>query len=696
MRFKSWVRSGAVASCLAVLAACGSLSDMGEDGGLRDIGLTGASGNVETGGRLGVRDKRQIGLPAPMTSAVEDLSDGAVRPGSRSGSRVPIERSGRKVQLNYKDADLREFLRSVFESGIPGALVIDPSLNGRVTIQTTDPVDLESLPEIVREVLKGHSATLSRNENVWRVSIARPGDPMAARNSENTRIIPLTYAEPEDMKAALQAFANTGVAVQSNGKGRFLIVSGSTDLDALEQLVRSLDVDEMKGISFVLKPLRQASAANVAAELGTMFGSDRNPSLRIIPIHRMNAIIVAARHPDQVKRAAKWIETLDRERAEARRVFIHPVQNRRATDLARILKSILKLSPGSGGSETGQAEGTTRPTGQGQTAHTPTRAGAGSADAAASTETSAESGEQGSRGSILQGPASVDADLSTNSLVIVASAQDYRLIESTIQRLDVVPSQVLIEVTIAEVELSDTLRNGVRWFFEHGNHSLKLASDGGAVSPNYPGFNYVFDAARARAVIDVLSAVTKVEVISSPALTVLDNQTATLKVGDQVPIAVRSSQSVSSSDAPVVNDIQLKDTGIILSVTPRVSASGTVQLDISQEASNVVATTTSGIDSPTIRQRSVVSTVSVPNGNELVLGGLISKNKNFSKSGVPYLKDLPGFGAAFTFSEKNEYKKTELIIIMRPLILTTKSEIRAVTDEIKRRVKGFGAEGGRP
>ena len=218
--------------------------------------------------------------------------------------------------------------------------------------------------------------------------------------------------------------------------------------------------------------------------------------------------------------------------------------------------------------------------------------------------------------------------------MIVASAQDYRLIESTIQRLDVVPSQVLIEVTIAEVELSDTLRNGVRWFFEHGNHSLKLASEGGAVSPNYPGFNYVFDAARARAVIDVLSAVTKVEVISSPALTVLDNQTATLKVGDQVPIAVRSSQSVSSSDAPVVNDIQLKDTGIILSVTPRVSASGTVQLDISQEASNVVATTTSGIDSPTIRQRSVVSTVSVPNGNELVLGGLISKNKNFSKSGV--------------------------------------------------------------
>lgn len=191
--------------------------------------------------------------------------------------------------------------------------------------------------------------------------------------------------------------------------------------------------------------------------------------------------------------------------------------------------------------------------------------------------------------------------------------------------------------------------------------------------------------------MNALSSVTDVEVISSPALTVLDNQTATLKVGDQVPIATRSARSVIDPDSPIVNDIELKETGLILSVTPRVNAGGLVQLDISQEASDVVATTTSGIDSPTIRQRKINSSIAVQSGTEIVLGGLISSRKERSRSGVPFLKDIPVVGEAFTSNRVKDNGRTELLIIIRPIVMANKPDVVAVTQEIKSRMRGIAA-----
>jgi general secretion pathway protein D len=271
--------------------------------------------------------------------------------------------------------------------------------------------------------------------------------------------------------------------------------------------------------------------------------------------------------------------------------------------------------------------------------------------------------------------------------VIVAKPDDYRLIEAAIRNLDIQPTQVLIEVTIAEVRINDSLRYGVRWFLQNGNNAASLSSDpGGSMGQVFPGFNYVFNTPNARVVLSTLESVTDVEIISSPALTVLDNQTATLKVGDQVPIATRSARSVTNADAPIVNDIQLKDTGIILSVTPRVNSSGLVMMDITQEASDVVPTTSSSIDSPTIRQRQITSSVAINSGAEIILGGMISRKREKKKSGVPFLKDIPLLGAAFTSDATIDEGKTELVIILRPTVMANRSDVYAVTQEIKNRM----------
>jgi general secretion pathway protein D len=256
----------------------------------------------------------------------------------------------------------------------------------------------------------------------------------------------------------------------------------------------------------------------------------------------------------------------------------------------------------------------------------------------------------------------------------------------------VLPSQVLIEATIVEVGLNDALRHGVRWFLQSGNHSGSLTdSPVGGQGSVFPGFNYTFSAGNARLVVHALERMTDIEIVSSPALTVLDNQAATLKIGDQVPVATRSSRSVTNPDAPIVNDIEMKDTGIILSVTPRVNASGLVMLDISQEASDVVPTTTSTIDSPTIRQRKINSSVAVQSGSEVILGGIISRRREKTKEGVPGLMNLPIIGGAFTSLATNGKDRTELMIIIRPTVVNSRQDLHILTEEIKSRMSASRA-----
>ena len=167
----------------------------------------------------------------------------------------------------------------------------------------------------------------------------------------------------------------------------------------------------------------------------------------------------------------------------------------------------------------------------------------------------------------------------------------------------------------------------------------------------------------------------------------LDNQTATLKVGDEVPIQTQTSQAVTKADAPLISSITMKETGIILKVTPRVNASGLVLLDIDQEDSDVVPTTTSTINSPTIRQRQINSSVAVQSGGEIVLGGIITRQTEHDQSGLPFLNSVPLIGKALATSGLDSDARTELLVILRPTILASQGEVAAVTQEIKRRMR---------
>jgi general secretion pathway protein D len=280
------------------------------------------------------------------------------------------------------------------------------------------------------------------------------------------------------------------------------------------------------------------------------------------------------------------------------------------------------------------------------------------------------------------------ADDSRNAIIARALRKEHEEISRLIVQLDSGLKQVLLEATLAEVTLNDEVNLGVRWFFESGKFKTTFTdSTTGSTGPNYPGFSTVFSSAGASVALNALSSVTDVKIISSPTLTVVDNKKAELRIGDQVPISTRTSQSTSDANAPVVSTIEYRDTGVILSIQPRIGSNGRVVLDIEQEVSTVAETTSSGIDSPTIRQRKIKTHVVVENGGTLALGGIIQERNNKTNSKVPGAGDVPILGNLFR-TKNNTASRTELLILIRPHVIQDGADANAITEYWRKKLAG--------
>jgi general secretion pathway protein D len=269
-------------------------------------------------------------------------------------------------------------------------------------------------------------------------------------------------------------------------------------------------------------------------------------------------------------------------------------------------------------------------------------------------------------------------------LLVVATPAEYDIIEAALKNLDILPLQVLIEAAIAEVTLTKDLNLGVQWKFDNGTNQVSLSGTASSlIGPTNPGLNYLYSSGtRISAVLSALQGITHVDVLSAPKLMVLNNQTATLQVGDQVPIATQSSVSSVTPDAPTVNSIDYKDTGVLLTVTPRVNDGGLVLMDISQEVSDVAKTSTSTLNSPTINQRKIGTTIAVQDGQTIALGGLIKDSRSDGQGGVPYLQDIPILGQIFRQNTSNS-TRTELLVLITPRVVRDGRDAAAITSELR-------------
>ena len=298
------------------------------------------------------------------------------------------------------------------------------------------------------------------------------------------------------------------------------------------------------------------------------------------------------------------------------------------------------------------------------------------------------------------------ADESTNSLVILARTQDYKMIETALRNLDVVPLQVLIEASVIEVTLTDNLRYGVEWFLKHGAPGNETAealfdldpgsdpdasSALGFLTPMVgPGLSYAFlGSGSVKVILNALETESKVEVLSSPSLMVLDNQTASIKVVNQVPFTTTQQQSAIGGGVDTSNILQgveLIDAGVELEVTPRVNLGGRITLELVQDVTDVDTSQAQVAGNPAFLKRNVESTVTVQSGETIVIGGLIRRTNTYSNDGIPVLKDLPVLGTLFSRTIDDD-RRTELMVLLTPKAVRDQGEARTVTKEFRERLK---------
>jgi general secretion pathway protein D len=701
--------------------------------------------------------------PAPV---IVPGSDVTVRSPSGAPTRLGGLPTQGEVTLNFVDADLREVLRAVLGDTLGRNYVVDPNVQGTVTLRTSRPIPIASLLSTVEDILALNNAALIDADGMYKVvpadqALRSGGRPRVIRPSGTADIgtggivvVPLRHAAADDMARLLQPIAQPNGMVTADPERNVLLLGGSTtQVETMLQLADTFDVDFIAGKSFGLFPIETTDAETMVSNLEEIFGSQEDGPLhgvlRIVPIDRLNSVLVISARRSYLDRAKDWIARLDAGQEDVPQIFVYHAENSRAADLAAVLSNIFPPQEGAG-RRSSLAPGlapTTLRSSRSRTSSSPSQAqpprsttsasndlhvaslmtdgGFGNGLAIGQTQTGigtstgglgtnqqqqqqqqqqplrSQSRQQGlatlgqqSAETLELGPygeVRIVADDVRNAVVVYAKPRAYRLIEQALRKLDTVPLQVLIEATILDVELTDDLKYGVEWFFHNGDVSVTSLNNGNLGVPlsgpsPLSGFTFLFKNSNLRVLVSALNNITNVNVVSSPQVFVLDNQTASIQVGDEVPTVTQQQQSTLTTNPAVVNSVQYINTGVILDVTPRVNPGGLVSLDIVQEVSDPVQTTTSNLDTPTIQQRRIESSVAVQNGETVALGGLIRDSRTNGTSGIPFLSRIPVIGALFGAKTDNA-DRTELLVLITPRVVPNQEQAQRVTDELRQRLR---------
>ncbi len=625
-----------------------------------------------------------VPIDAPTATEAREVEDLAWRiENAALAPAAPAVQSSptRTFNVVFDQAPIAAIADAVLGQSLRRSYRIDPSVQGTLTFSLTGRMsEAQALSSFDRALRSVSAALVSEGAGYAIVPSAQAArlsaPPVFAQGGidglAGSAIYQARSIGATEIARLLEPLAGEGASVRADpGREQVYISGDPTTVNALVRTARSLDVDWMQGKSLQFFPVRFASPADIAAEIRQVFGGPEGPlgsQIQFIEMSRLNGLLVIARSPAGLDRAAEWIDRFDRAPPPAsRRLRSIPLANLEADQFVATLSTLLGSSGPTTGAPSSAPVGDTVPAEPSAAAPAaPTVAGVASANGLRLT-----------------------ADPRTNSIILLADDAEYRNVLDIVRQLDAPPPQVLIEATIAEVTLNDRLRFGVQWFFDDGDLTggFSSGSNDDAAS-SFPGLSIRYLNIDVRAVLNALSSVTDVQLISTPRILVLSNESAELQVGDQVPIITQTAVGLNN-DSRILNSVQYRDTGVVLSVTPRVSENGRMFIEIEQEVSEVAGTTSSEIDSPTIQQRRLKTRIQVEDGQLIVLGGLLRSSRSLGDAGVPYLGRLPVVGALFRTRDTTE-RQTELVMFLRPTVIRARPDIDAITDEMVGRFQALG------
>ena len=615
-----------------------------------------------------------------------------------------------EASLNFEALDMREVAKVILGDYLKQSYTVHPAVTGTVTFRTIRPIPVRDLLPTLEMLLRQNNAAVVREEGIYKIlpitAVRGSVSPQLGGSSRpipqgfSVLVVPLRYVGAREMQRLLEPFAADNTIRIDEVRNLVVVAGNQRELRHLVDTVELFDVDWLAGYSVGLFPIKSADVKSLVADFDRIFAAAGGASpmagvVRVIPIERMNAILVVTTQPRYLEMAKTWLERIDHAGGTSggSRFFVYQVRNGKAENLAQLIGDLFSsrrttttaptLAPGARPTELRSAPfGQTQPAPQ--TTTTSVTPAAGSATFQIPGATGTTSAE-----------VRVIADKDTNSLLILATPSDYEVIENAVRRLDVVPRQVMVEVLLAEVTLTDDTQFGIDWFIRARNNtsgtlntrgSLPLGT-GGPTLANVPPFGGLqlinLTGTEVRAVLEAFGQDSKAKVLASPQIMVLDNQKAQIKVGNRISVQTQTQTGVSTGTG-VINSFQYLETGILLAVTPRINSGGLVTLEVNQEVS-VPGAISEGNPNPPVNSRSAQTTIVVASGESVALGGLINEENSRTTSGLPLLSKIPILGAAFG-TQNFTRRRTELVLLITPRIVSDSTQAREVTDELRQKL----------
>ena len=660
---------------------------------------------------------RTENLPRPSVSAAQTQRGisrppaSPVSPPAFAPKAVKAHKTSRFV-LNFDNADIYEVIRVMAEM-MKINYIIDPRVRGVVNIHTSGQISSEEVFPIFQTILKLNGATAVKRGLIH--EIVPFGDAKklyvppvttraAGRRMEGDKyiiqIIPLKYIPVSEVAKLVKPFLSDGADIAEQPSHNILILGDiSSNVRKAMDMINLFDVDIFADMRVRIYPVVNADVNEIAKEMERIFSSlevslksGRGVGITFTPIVRINSLLVVSSIPRIFDKVEAWLKQLDRVPGETSqlRVFVYYVQNGKAKDIADVLKQIYTPVKAA---KADFKEKVVTPT---PAAATPAAGPRGVRPAPTPTPAPSSKSESASAaGGVPEGEISIVVDETTNSLIIRAYQRDYRAIMETIKKLDIYPKQVLIEVLLAEVTLTDAYRYGLEFstftdsFTKDGSQwNYSVGMGGVAQGAITSGVRYTLESAgRLMAAIHASASDNRLKVISSPTLLASNNKEARIQIGSSQPILTNTYTTTGTATPGVVEGtIEYKDIGIILTVTPRISDGKLVTLDVAVESSTVGQTQLGNLSAvPFFGKKTAKTTLSITEGQMIVIGGLIEDKKTTTNEGVPFLSKIPVLGALFGY-KTDQVDKTETVLFLTPHVITDLEESNRVTQEIREKM----------
>ena len=585
--------------------------------------------------------------------------------GDPYSSTTPPPLDGRNISVSFEGILLPAFINTVFGELLSLTFEIDDPVMSRgqlVTLRTADPLSPDDFYELVVQVLENYGITVVYRGNVYRVveSVKATEDiPIIIRTRALSTVPgdmrPVFYYRPlhnirlATMQTWLQlALARRVQVISVPGANGLMLIGNGSDVSAALEIIAVLDHPVLAGTTSVKIAPAYWSAQRLAQQLSEVLsaegynvgvGGTAIQSIRLLPIEALNIIIVFSTDEKNLSHVIKWAEELDQpgQTVGTKGIYYHQVNNTNAEELAEVVTDLLNTSE-TNSSE--QAEG------------------------------------QSSNQDII-------VDKSRNAIIYHGSAEGYSQFRSLMLQMDRAPLEVLIEATVAELTLDEGQSLGFALNFDDGSPTLLNRT--AITSADGLSLSLIRDAGNFTAAINSLADEQRVHILSTPRIIASSGTTATINVGTQVPIITTQQTATAGAvggTSNILQDVQYRDTGVLLAIEPIVNSSRRVELKITQEVSEAQSNDTSDLQSPIILTRNISTTLSLDDGETVLLGGLISENFSVGETGIPFLKDIPVFGSLFKNQSQN-ISRTELIVLLTPYIIDGPETARAVRDAFR-------------